>query len=545
MGAPKTGNVRNVVLVGQGGVGKTSLAEAMLHLSGKTARLGGHDGTKPTLDYDPEEVKRAFSISTTIAPIDWKGARINVLDAPCYPDFIGDAFAAMSVCETALFVVDAEAGPQPTTVKLWYAAEDLRLARAVFVNRLSRSEASFATTMDLLQERFGTRLGAVTLPWGEGEDFDGIIDLVRMKARHCNGAEAVESEIPEEYRAQAEEAHDHLCELVAEADESDGSFAKYHPQIAIITNSEADHLDHYGTQDNYRAAFVDHAGHATKAVIMCGDDEGNLAVLRALDATVAGRTIVYSTRNAAELGDLNGATLVRIESESETAESGAEHFTLHIPGGLIGEEERRIAVTLTVPGIHNARNASAAIIAAALLGMDVERASAAVTSFLGAARRFQVRGTVSQVTVVDDYAHHPTEIAALLDAARRRYPQSKIRVIFQPHLFSRTRFFSSEFAQALAKADDVIVTGIFPAREKQEDFPDVTPATIVDEALKLEHEPAKDWIRGVEDMHTAAQMMVMRAHHGDVIFTVGAGDITQMDEVILHALEAHRWDCEG
>lgn len=333
--------------------------------------------------------------------------------------------------------------------------------------------------------------------------------------------------------------------LVAEADESDGSFAKYHPQIAIITNSEADHLDHYGTQDNYRAAFVDHAGHATKAVIMCGDDEGNLAVLRALDATVAGRTIVYSTRNAAELGDLNGATLVRIESESETAESGAEHFTLHIPGGLIGEEERRIAVTLTVPGIHNARNASAAIIAAALLGMDVERASAAVTSFLGAARRFQVRGTVSQVTVVDDYAHHPTEIAALLDAARRRYPQSKIRVIFQPHLFSRTRFFSSEFAQALAKADDVIVTGIFPAREKQEDFPDVTPATIVDEALKLEHEPAKNWVRGVEDMHTAAQMMVMRAHHGDVIFTVGAGDITQMDEVILHALEAHRWDCEG
>ena len=118
-------------------------------------------------------------------------------------------------------------------------------------------------------------------------------------------------------------------------------------------------------------------------------------------------------------------------------------------------------------------------------------------------------------------------------------------MIFQPHLFSRTRFFSSEFAQALAKADDVIVTGIFPAREKQEDFPDVTPAAIVDEALKLEHEPAKDWIRGVEDMHTAAQMMVMRAHHGDVIFTVGAGDITQMDEVILHVLEAHRWDCEG
>ena len=219
MGAPKTGNVRNVVLVGQGGVGKTSLAEAMLHLSGKTARLGGHDGTKPTLDYDAEEVKREFSISTSIAPIDWKGSRINVLDAPCYPDFIGDAYAAMSVCESALFVVDAAAGPQPTTVKLWYAAEDLRLARAVFVNRIDKENADFETCLGLLRERFGMRLGAVTLPWGQGEDFDGVIDLVRMKARHCNGTEQTECEIPDEYRAQAEAAHETLCELVAEADD--------------------------------------------------------------------------------------------------------------------------------------------------------------------------------------------------------------------------------------------------------------------------------------------------------------------------------------
>ena len=219
MGAPKTGNVRNVVLVGQGGVGKTSLAEAMLHLSGKTARLGGHDGTKPTLDYDAEEVKREFSISTSIAPIDWKGARINVLDAPCYPDFIGDAYAAMSVSESALFVVDAEAGPQPTTVKLWYAAEDLRLARAVFVNRIDKENADFETCMALLRERFGTRLGAVTLPWGTGGDFNGVIDLVRMEARHCNGVEQTVSEIPEEYRTAAETAHETLCELVAEADD--------------------------------------------------------------------------------------------------------------------------------------------------------------------------------------------------------------------------------------------------------------------------------------------------------------------------------------
>ena len=192
----------------------------MLHLSGRTARLGGHGGTKPTLDYDAEEVKREFSISTSIAPIDWKGARINVLDAPCYPDFIGDAYAAMSVCETALFVVDAAEGPQPTTVKLWYAAEDLRLARAVFINRVDKENADHAMCMEMLRERFGMRLGAVTLPWGTGGDFHGIIDLVRMKARTCDGTKQTEYDIPEELRAEAEAADETPCELVAEADDA-------------------------------------------------------------------------------------------------------------------------------------------------------------------------------------------------------------------------------------------------------------------------------------------------------------------------------------
>lgn len=239
MGAPKTGNVRNVVLVGQGGVGKTSLAEAMLHLSGKTARLGGHDGTKPTLDTDPEEVKREFSISTSMAPIDWKDVRINVLDAPCYPDFIGDAYAAMAVAEASLFVVDAAAGPQPTTVNLWYAAEDLRQARAVFINRIDKPDADYETCMDLLRERFGMRLGAVTLPLGQGDDFNGIIDIVRMKARHCEGTKQTESEIPEAYLAQAQAARETLTELVAEAD--DDLMEKY-LEGEPLTNEEVEGL---------------------------------------------------------------------------------------------------------------------------------------------------------------------------------------------------------------------------------------------------------------------------------------------------------------
>ncbi|KFI55464.1 UDP-N-acetylmuramate--L-alanine ligase [Bifidobacterium callitrichos] len=330
--------------------------------------------------------------------------------------------------------------------------------------------------------------------------------------------------------------------LIAEADESDGSFEKYRPEIAVITNCEADHLDHYGDEAHYRAAFVEHAGHATGHVIICADDPNALAVLLALDPSVASHAIAYGTTapDAAELKGLNGAAYVHVESESESAGSGAERFTLHLPASVTGGGDVEQPVSLEVPGLHNARNAAAAISAAVLLGVAPADAAAAIASFRGAVRRFQVKGVVKQVTVVDDYAHHPTEIAALLDAARRRYPHSVIRVLFQPHLFSRTKFFAREFAEALAKADDVIVTGIFPAREKQADFPGVGPVTIVREAQGMSGVE----FRAVDDMELAARMMAMRAHHGDVIFTVGAGDITDMSEVILHALEAHRESCD-
>lgn len=322
--------------------------------------------------------------------------------------------------------------------------------------------------------------------------------------------------------------------LVAEADESDGSFAKYHPDIEIITNAEADHLDHYGNAENYHAAFVNHASHAKRAVIICVDDDGALAVVRALDPQTAQKTIAYSTRSREEVGDLNGATFVHIASEHESANSGTEDFVIDIPAAIAGED-LALPVELKIPGLHNARNATAAILAAILLGMNPQRAAQAAGTFLGANRRFQIRGTVGNVTVVDDYAHHPTEIAALLTAVRRRYPQSKLHVLFQPHLFSRTQFFAQQFADALMLADDVIVTGIFPAREKQADFPQVNPHTIVD----LAHADGDKQIQAVEDMNTAAQMLAMRAQSGDVIFTVGAGDITKMGPVIVHVLTAH------
>ncbi len=233
--------VRNIALVGQGGVGKTMLAEAMLHLSGVTGRLGGHKGTKPTLDYDPEEEKRSFSIKLAMAPVPWNGARLNVIDAPCYPDFIGDAFAAMSAVETAVFVVDAAGEPGAVTTRLWYAAEDLSLARAVFVNRIDRSEAHYDETLAALQDRFGPRLGAVTLPWGVGDDFKGIVDLIRMQARCLDDkGRPVATEIPEELRPAADEARARLCELVVEAD--DELMLKYLEGDGQLTQDELEGL---------------------------------------------------------------------------------------------------------------------------------------------------------------------------------------------------------------------------------------------------------------------------------------------------------------
>lgn len=333
--------------------------------------------------------------------------------------------------------------------------------------------------------------------------------------------------------------------MVAEADESDGSFEKYRPSIAIVTNAEADHLDHYGSSERYREAFVEHVSHAIDHVIICADDEGARKVLEKMSDETLRATIAYGAYDSwasTSARVQNLAQFAGIKHESEQAVSGREVFTLVLPGNISGniagnagkiEDSVSLEVSLLIPGLHNARNASAAIIAAVLLGMKPEDAARGAQSFRGASRRFDIRGCVNGVTVVDDYAHHPTEIEALLRAARRRYTSAKLRVLFQPHLFSRTRAFASEFANALALADDVIVTGIFPAREKQEDFPNIHAETIV-EAAKSQNLNVQ--IEAVENMREAALKLSARAKFGDVLLTVGAGSITDMTSVMLEAL---------
>lgn len=331
--------------------------------------------------------------------------------------------------------------------------------------------------------------------------------------------------------------------MVAEADESDGSFEKYRPYIAVITNVEADHLDHYKSAEAVQRAFQEYAGHAYGHVVACADDAGALETLRSLDDAARRRAVAYTTQDPQALEGLEGVNIVHIGQESVTDDRQQpfpEHFVLTFPAALLPNYETNgaptftIPVELRIPGIHNARNAAAAIIVCLLLGMRPADAVRGIREFYGAARRFETKGIVNGITLIDDYAHHPTEIAALLDAARRRYPGATLRVVFQPHLYSRTKFFADDFAAALHKADDVIVTDVFPAREKHADWPDVSADTIVDAATQ--QGIGGDWLRVVPDMHEAAVDLANDAEPGDVLFTVGAGSITGVGTEILDTL---------
>ena len=240
MAAPATEHVRNIVLVGQDGAGKTSLAEAMLHVSGKTPRMGTtHDG-KSYLDYDEEEIRRHFTLGTSIAPIPYKDYKINLLDTSGQPDFLGDTLATMQAAEMAMFVVDAVDGPQVMTTRLWHEAETMRLCRCVFINHIDREHASFDVAMATLHARFGSRLGAVTIPMGVDKDFKGVIDVLRMKARYFEGEDERVEEIPEDYLDVAQVARDKLCDLVAEADE--GLMMKYLDGEEQLTQEELEQL---------------------------------------------------------------------------------------------------------------------------------------------------------------------------------------------------------------------------------------------------------------------------------------------------------------
>src|SRR5881628_1002552 len=205
--AIEIGKVRNVGVVGHGGVGKTSLVEALLFAAGAVTRLGKVDDGSTTTDFDADEIKRKISINTAIAYADWKGHRVNLIDTPGYGDLIADARAALRVVDAAIVVVDAVAGVQVQTEKVWKFATEYELPRAIVVNRLDRERADFFRTLDSLTRRLKGRIVPLHVPVGEESGFKGYVDLAKMK------------NVPAELAGQAKEYREKLIEAAAETDD--------------------------------------------------------------------------------------------------------------------------------------------------------------------------------------------------------------------------------------------------------------------------------------------------------------------------------------
>ncbi|MEY4276194.1 MAG: hypothetical protein RIS26_657 [Actinomycetota bacterium] len=296
--------------------------------------------------------------------------------------------------------------------------------------------------------------------------------------------------------------------FVIEADESDGSFLHYDTAVALITNVDPDHLDHYGSLEAFEAEFGKFASGAKEFVAISADDPGAVNVTKLID----GKRII--TFGEAENADVR---LTRIDA------SGARvSFQISYQGG-------RYEAELNVPGRHNAVNAAGAFAVLVGLGFDPAQSLTGIATFRGTERRFELHGVRRGVSVYDDFAHHPTEVEAALSAARSVVGNGKLITVFQPHLYSRTRLMHREFAQALALSDQVVVMDIYAAREDPE--PGVTGVLVADsfdDQDKVHYVPLWDDVPAV-----AAKL----ATDGDFIITMGCGDVYRMVPQLLEALE--------
>lgn len=215
-----TESIRNVVFVGHGGAGKTSLAEALLFLSGAVTRMGKTTEGNTVCDFDEEEIRKGISVSTSLAPVEWGGCKINILDAPGYADFVGDLRAAMRVADLAVFVVSGVEGLEVQTLAAWNYADELELPRLVFVNKLDRENSSFRRTLDQMRETFGKAVAPIALPLGREHDFKGIISVIDEEADEYDSAGKPKVvPIPEERTARLAEVRTDLLDSVAESDD--------------------------------------------------------------------------------------------------------------------------------------------------------------------------------------------------------------------------------------------------------------------------------------------------------------------------------------
>jgi UDP-N-acetylmuramate--L-alanine ligase len=310
-------------------------------------------------------------------------------------------------------------------------------------------------------------------------------------------------------------------DFVAEADESDGSFLMYAPDLAVITNVEADHLDNYGTEEAYRASFGAFVAKIKPGgVLVTSLGEPGTDDLAACAADRGLRVVTYG--------------------ESPDADY---HVTGLRPDGMetaftIGRREAPsgIDLRLFVPGRHNALNAAAAVAAAVELGIPAEKAVDALARYRGAARRLEPKGEAGGVRVLDSYAHHPTEVATDLRAAREIAGPGRVIAVFQPHLYSRTRIFAADFGVALGLADVAVVLDVYAAREDPE--PGVTGQLVADAVPGHPVSSRTVPVRYVPAFGDVPKVVASLAEPGDLVLTMGAGDVTTIGPLVLDQLAA-------
>ncbi len=297
--------------------------------------------------------------------------------------------------------------------------------------------------------------------------------------------------------------------LVAEADEYDRSFLQLTPVVAVITNIEADHLDTYRDLEEIRDAFTTFANRVPfyGSVVLCADDAGG----RSIVPRIKRRVVTYGESEDASLRARN----IRLEAGGTTFE------VVDASVGSLGTAQLKLA------GRHNVANALAAVAVGRELSIPFETIARALAAFTGVVRRFELKGERGSVRVVDDYAHHPTEIAATLSAARQVYPDRRVVALFQPHLFSRTRDFAAEFGRALSAADVSVVMDVYPSRESP--IPGVTGALVADAARSA----GRASVIYVDDKKRVIGCLEETLRPGDLLLTLGAGDVVRFGEEYL------------
>ena len=407
------------------------------------------------------------------------------------------------------------AGELPTAVVTSFAAipqDNPELVRA------KREGIPLLRRSDLLAELMEGRT-QLLLAGTHGKTSTTSMAVVALQAAGEDPSFAIGGQLN---RAGTNAHHGHGDVFVAEADESDASLLRYSPDVAVITNIEPDHLDFYGTREKYFRVFDDFADLA-KNVVVCLDDDnaadcGERAIERGL--TVYG----YGTAEAAKRHPGIPAAAV-VTDERQEGEHTYVKARLNTPE-VTGEVE----YTLAIPGRHMVLNSAAALLSGVLVGAAPEKLAQGLSEFTGVRRRFEYKGNVGKTRVYDDYAHHPTEVAAVLTAAREKVEAegngARVVVCFQPHLYSRTQEFSSEFAEALSLADACVLLDIFGARETPVEG--VTSRIISDEmTIPVRLEP---------DFSTAPATVASVTQPGDIVLTMGAGSVTLLADEILTAL---------